>query len=205
MPLALPLLPDLGRAAAFDHQRHLLVEMTLCVERAGAGNLDHIGAPQPLGAIELDIAAAPAEPLPGRQRQILHPPHPDAAIDWHPLLLHEHVIRHRLALEGAKARVLSRLGLMPMGCVRGVMHAETSSAGDQPFLFSDRIFLMCSSRSGGASAIPLMACSTSAPSIGLTSILSRMASSRYCGSLWTARKAASSALARSGGKPGGAA
>jgi len=61
--LFLAFLPHFRRAAALDHQHDLFVEVALDVERAGAGNLDHVGAPEALGAVELDIAAAPAEPL----------------------------------------------------------------------------------------------------------------------------------------------
>ena len=120
--LRLPFLPDFGRAAAFDDQHDLLVEMPLDIERAGARHLDHIHAPQALGAVELDVAAAPAEPLPRRHRQVLHAPHADAAIDRHALRFHEAVVGHRLALELAEAGVLAGLGLVPMDLIGRVVH-----------------------------------------------------------------------------------
>ena len=98
--------------------RHdLLVEVALDIERAGARDLHHIHAPQPFGAVELDVAAAAAEPLPRRHRQILHAPHADAAIDRNALRLHEAVVGHRLAQELAKAGVLAGLGLVPVDLV----------------------------------------------------------------------------------------
>src|SRR5437879_5472010 len=77
----LPLLPDLSGAAPFHDQADLLVKVPLDIERARARHFDHIHAPQAFGAVELDVAAAAALPLPGRERQILHPPHANAAID----------------------------------------------------------------------------------------------------------------------------
>src|SRR5262245_3076842 len=103
MPFGLALLPDLGGAASLDHEHHLLVEMPLGVERAGAGDLDHVHAPQPFGAEELDIGTAPAKPRPRLHRQVLYAPDTDAAEDRHTLGLHEAVIRHRLAPELAEA------------------------------------------------------------------------------------------------------
>ncbi len=120
----LALLPDFGGAAAFDDQTDLLVEMPLDVERARARHLDHIHAPQAFGAEELDVAAAPALPLPGRERQILHAPHADAAIDRNALRLHEAVVGHRLAQELAEACVLAGLRLVPMDLIGRVVHGN---------------------------------------------------------------------------------
>src|SRR5262249_58388355 len=77
----LTLLPHFGRAAAFDHQHDLLVEMPLLVERARGRDLDHVAAPKAFGAIELDVAAAAAEPPPRRHRQGLPAAPPDAPED----------------------------------------------------------------------------------------------------------------------------
>src|ERR1700704_1955847 len=99
MALVLAFLPDFGGAAALDHEHDLLIEMALDVERAGAGNFNDIHAPKPLGAVELDVAPAPAKPRPRLHRQVLHPMHADATMDRHALRLHEAVVRHRLAQE----------------------------------------------------------------------------------------------------------
>src|SRR5262245_21282453 len=79
--LGLAFLPHFGGAAALDHQANLLIEMAIDIERAGARYLDHVLAPQPFGAKQLDVGAAPAEPLPRLHRQVLHALDPDAAID----------------------------------------------------------------------------------------------------------------------------
>src|SRR5262249_23648636 len=123
----LPFLPDLRRSAAFDHEHDLLVEMPLLVERTGRRNLDHVAAPQALGAVELDVAAAPAEPPPWRDRQALHAPHADAAIDRDALGLHEAVVRHLRALECAEAGVLAGLRFVPMDLVRRVVHQKNAN------------------------------------------------------------------------------
>ncbi len=120
--LVLALLPHLGRAAAFDHENDLLIKMAFEIERAGAGHLDHIEAPKPLGSKKLDERAAAAEPSPRHQRQILHLTHADAAIAGHPLGLHEPVVGQRLALEFAEPRVFSSLRLVPVDLIGRVVH-----------------------------------------------------------------------------------
>ena len=80
--------------------------MPLDIERAGAGHFDHIQAPQAFGAAELDERAASAHPLPRLQRQVLHPADADRADDRDLLLLHELVVGHGDAFEGAKACLL---------------------------------------------------------------------------------------------------
>src|SRR5437867_5388722 len=126
VPPRLPLLPDFGGAAPFHDQADLLIEMPLDIERARARHLDDIHAPQPFGAVELDVAAAAALPFPGRERQVLHAPHADAAIDRDAFRLHEVVIRHWLTQELAVAGVLASLGLVPMDLIGRVMHGNTS-------------------------------------------------------------------------------
>src|SRR5215470_14258010 len=101
--------------------------MALNVERAGRRDLDDVEAPQALGAEELDKGAAPAEPRPIRERQVLHPAHPDAAVDRNAFGLHEAVVRHRRALELAVAGVLAGLRLVPVHLVGGVVHGSFSS------------------------------------------------------------------------------
>src|SRR5437868_352333 len=96
--------------------------MFLCAERTGGWYLDHIHAPQALGAVELDVAPAPAQPPPRRHRQILHALHADAAEDRHAFRLHETVVRHRLPLELAKAGVLAGLWFMPVDLIGLVVH-----------------------------------------------------------------------------------
>src|SRR5438874_6569987 len=114
--------PDFGGSTSFDNERDLFIKMFFAVERACAGHLDHIHAPQAFGAIELDVAPAPAEPLPWRHRQILHPSHADAAEDRHPFRLHETVIGHLRTLEGSEAGVLTCAWLMPVDLVGFVVH-----------------------------------------------------------------------------------
>jgi hypothetical protein len=120
----LPLLPDLGGTAAFYDQADLLIKVSLDIERARARHLDHIHAPQAFGAKELDVAAAPALPLPGRERQILHSPHADAAKDRNALRFHEAVVGHRLAQELAEACVLAGLRLVPVDLIGRVVHGN---------------------------------------------------------------------------------
>src|SRR5262249_11375424 len=122
-PLArITLLPDFGRAPAFDDEHDLLVEVMLDVERPGRGNLDHVHAPEAFGTVELDIGPTSAKPSPWRHRQVLHPPYADAAVDRHTLRLHEAVVGHRFAQELAETRVLAGLGLVPMDLIGRVMH-----------------------------------------------------------------------------------
>ena len=124
--LVLAFLPYLGGAAAFDHEHDFLIHVPLDVERAGAGHLDDVHAPEALGAEQLDERTAAAEPLPRHQRQILHPAHADAAIAGHAFGLHEAVVRQRLALEFAKAGVLPCLRLVPVDLIGRVVHGDFS-------------------------------------------------------------------------------
>src|SRR6516165_10321981 len=106
-------------------------------ERAGAGYLDDIHPPQAFGAVELDVAAAPAQPLPRRHRQILHPLHADAAEDRHAFRFHETVVRHRRPLEPAEAGVLSGFGFVPVDLIGPVVHgapilSPASESGRSP-------------------------------------------------------------------------
>src|SRR5689334_11519393 len=124
VPPGLSLLPDFGGAAAFYDQTDFLVEVPLDVERTRTRHLDHIHAPEAFGAKELNVAAAATLSLPRRERQILHPPHADAAIDRNALRLHEAVVGHRLAQELAEACVLTGLGLVPMDLIGCVVHGN---------------------------------------------------------------------------------
>ena len=120
--LLLAFLPDFGRAAAFDHEHDLLVEMPLDIERARTRHLDDVHPPQALGAVELDVRAAPAEPLPRRHREIVHARDADAAIDRHAFGFHEAVVGQLRPLERAEAGVFAGLRFMPVRCGRRVVH-----------------------------------------------------------------------------------
>src|SRR5258708_4239523 len=97
------LLPDFGRAATLDDEKDLLVHVPLGIERARVRDLDDVAAPFGLGAVELDIVAAPAGALPGRERQVLHSAYPDAAEHGNALGLPERVVRRRVLLELAES------------------------------------------------------------------------------------------------------
>ncbi len=99
-----------------------LVEVPLDIQRAGAGDLHDIATPKSFGAVELYIGSATAQPAPRSHRQILHPPHADAAIDRDTFCLHETVIGHRLARERAETGVFTRLRFMPMDLIRTIVH-----------------------------------------------------------------------------------
>src|SRR5437879_10286043 len=77
--LRVTLLPDFGGAAALDDEKDLLVHVLLGIERAGGTDLHDIAAQLGLGAVKLDIVAAPACALPGREGQVLYSAYPDAA------------------------------------------------------------------------------------------------------------------------------
>src|SRR5262249_29362287 len=163
------------------------------------GTLTEQNPPRPLVAGGGKKAPAPPEAPPVRQRQILPAAHADAAIDRDAFGLHEAVVRHRRPLEGAVSGVLAGGGLMPVHLMWGIVHA-----GPQLFLSAINRF-MWSISSGGAVAICRTALKTSAPPIGLTSIFSRSAASRNCGSRCACKNADCSARARSAGTSGGAA
>src|SRR4051794_32932738 len=96
--------------------------MPLDIERAGARDFDHVSTPDPLGAVKLDVTTAPAEPLPFRERQVLHTAHTNTAIEWHPLGFPEGVVGHRLTQEFAAACVFAGLGLVPMDLIGRAVH-----------------------------------------------------------------------------------
>src|SRR5262249_28254012 len=98
----------------------------------------------------------------------------------------------------------SRNDTSSFGARRLSAQSQAWRLAQRPF-FSTSNLLMRLMSSGGALAIVVTALSASSPLIGLTSIFRRVASLRNCGSWWTRRKAACSAIARSLGMPGGAA
>src|SRR5437879_12451350 len=120
--LRVTLLPAFGRAATLDDEKDLLVHVLLGIERARGRNLHDVAAPLGLGAVKLDIVAAPAGALPGRERQVLHPADADAAENWNALGLHEGVVRGRLFLELAEAGLARSGRLVPVGMVFFVRH-----------------------------------------------------------------------------------
>ena len=120
--LAVLVEPDLGRAAAFDHVVHFLVEMLFSIERAGARHLDHVAAPFAFGAVELDVGAFAAHALPRRHRQVLHLAHADIAVDRHAFRLHEQVVGCLRAVEFAEACAVDAGRLVPVGLVTQFMH-----------------------------------------------------------------------------------
>src|SRR5688500_16490468 len=62
--------PDLRRAAPFEHVEDLFVHVLLGSDRAGAGDLDHVHALKPAAAVELDECAARAHARPRSQTQL---------------------------------------------------------------------------------------------------------------------------------------
>src|SRR5215468_5407218 len=124
----LAVLPDFSGAASFDDEDDLFIEMPLDVERAGGRHLDHVAAPKTLCAVKLDKAAAAAEPRPRCERQILHPPHADAAIDRHAFGVHEPVVGHGSAIELAETGVFAGRWFMPVGLMRGIVHGSDLNA-----------------------------------------------------------------------------
>src|SRR5262245_13434760 len=146
--LAVAVEPDLGRAAAFDHQIDFLVKVSLGVEGTGAGHLDDVAAPLALGAVELDVAALAAQPLPRRQRQVLHLAYADVAVDRDALRLHEQIVGGLRPAELAEARPVVAGGLMPMRPSRQFVHGDAPGAGgEQP-----PQMLCCQSFTAGAQA-----------------------------------------------------
>src|SRR5262249_57052390 len=94
--------------------------MTLGIERAGARHLDHVAAPTAFGAVELNEGSVATHAVPTLERQVLDPPHSDAAINGNPLRLHVVVIRRVGPLPSAVSRVLQSFRLVPLasvGCV----------------------------------------------------------------------------------------
>src|SRR5262249_41197038 len=81
---------------------------------------DQRGAPLALGAMELDVGAAPAQPLPWGERQVLHLAHADVAEDRNALRFHEQVVGRLRPSELAEAGALAGGGLVPMAA-GGVM------------------------------------------------------------------------------------
>src|ERR1051326_6949524 len=100
--------------------------MPLHVESTGSRNLHHVETPKALRAIELDIAAASPQALPGTHRQILHAPYADAPVDRHTFRFHEPVVGHLRPLERPEACVLPRFRLMPMGLTWRIVHSLCS-------------------------------------------------------------------------------
>src|SRR5436309_2671352 len=106
--------PDFGRAATFHDIIDFLVEMLFRVERAGARNFDYVAAPFAFGAVELDEAAAPAQPLPRRHGQVLHLGNAEPTENRDALGFHIGIVRRDRSLEITEARALLAGGFVPV-------------------------------------------------------------------------------------------
>src|SRR5262249_44685689 len=89
---------------------------------AGSRHLDDVAAPFAFGTVELDIAAFAAQPLPWRERQILHLAHADIAVDRDAFRFHEQVVGRLRPAELAEAGSVVAGRLMPMRPVRKFVH-----------------------------------------------------------------------------------
>ena len=125
MALAVVVEPDLGGAAAFDHVIDFLVDVLLGIERARARHLDDVAAPLAFGAVQLDVAAAPAGAFPWGQRKILHLADADVAEHRDAFRLHEDVVGRLRPAELAEAGALAAGRLMPVRLARDVMHGRS--------------------------------------------------------------------------------
>src|SRR5438552_12550679 len=149
VPLAIVVEPHLGGAAALDDEIDLFVEVLFRFERVGARHLDDVGAPFALGAVELDIRAFPAQPLPWRKRQILHLAHADIAIDGNALRFHEQVVGRLGPAERAETGSVVAGRLMPVRPAGQFMHRDAFSRSKQ----SARGALLPAPQQGKAAAL----------------------------------------------------
>jgi hypothetical protein len=112
-----------------DDEIDLLVEMLLRIECAGARHLDDVTAPFALGAVQLDEAAFAAQPLPGRERQVLHLAYADAAVDRNAFRFHEQVIGRLRPAELSEAGAVAAGGFMPMRPAGQFVHGDAFDDG----------------------------------------------------------------------------
>src|SRR5215472_634729 len=126
MTLAVAVEPDFGGAAPLDHEVDFLVQVSFRVKCAGPWYLDDVAAPFAFGAVQLDVAAFAAQPLPWRKWQILHLAHADVAVDRNALRFHEQVVGRlgSAALAASGRFVAARL--MRMRPARPSIHHEAS-------------------------------------------------------------------------------
>ena len=75
-------------------------------KRTGARHFDDVAAPFALGAVQLNIAAAPAQARPWLQRQVLHFAHADVAVNRNAFGFHEQIIWRLRSAEFAEAGAL---------------------------------------------------------------------------------------------------
>src|SRR5690348_14745098 len=96
--------------------------MLFGVQRAAPGYFDQVATPFRLGAMQLDIGAAAAEPFPRRKWQVLHLRNSDIAKAGNVFRLHEYVIRRLHPAPFAEARAFPAGWLVPMDLVCDVVH-----------------------------------------------------------------------------------
>src|SRR5690349_12784758 len=99
--------------------------MLFGVERAGARHFNDVTAPFTLGAVQLNVAAPAADPLPWLQRQVLYFAHPDVAIDRDALGFHEQIVRRLRPAELAETSALETRWFVPMNLPGDLMHHGT--------------------------------------------------------------------------------
>ena len=121
--LAVLVEPHLRGATALNHEINFLIEVLFRIERACSGHLDHVASPFPLGAVQLDVGALAAEPLPRRQRKILHLAHANIAKDRDPFRFHEQIIWSLRPAELAEAGTIVAGRFVPMRPPGQFVHA----------------------------------------------------------------------------------
>src|SRR6476660_683274 len=103
--------------------------MLLRIECTGARHLDDVAAPFALGAVQLDEAAFTAQPLPGRERQVLYLAYADVAVDRNAFRFHEQVIGRLRPAELSEAGAVAAGGFMPMRPAGQFVHCDAFDDG----------------------------------------------------------------------------
>src|SRR5689334_14584808 len=93
--------------------------MMFRMERAGAGNFDHIAAPQTFRSIQLNKGSAAAVSFPRFERQILDAMHADAAMNRYTFALYEIVVGRVRSIPSSDPGVFAPLWLAPLKRVNG--------------------------------------------------------------------------------------
>src|SRR5262245_8350361 len=117
-------LPYLRRTATIDDVIDFFVQMALGVERPGARHFDHVHAPQVFGAEQLNRRAAPAEPLPRFERQVLDFMHADVPMDRYTLVFDKQIVGRLGILPLAEAGFLALRRRLPFKYIRAWFYAH---------------------------------------------------------------------------------
>src|SRR5262249_18287787 len=123
--------PDFGRAAPFDHQEKLVVDVLFGIGRIAAGHFQDVHAFDAFEAVEVQKRAASVASAPGAKADVAGVANADAAQDRHAFLFHPPLVRAVGALVYVVTGGFVAAGFDPGAELVLLRHAEFKGSASQ--------------------------------------------------------------------------